>query len=288
MSTLIVRSCTGREGVPRRCWRPAPARPGRRSARSWSPSVASRRVDGVGEGERADDGRSGPRVVAGGARGGRGAAPRRSASTPACAAASRPPLRVSALGRVGTIVAGARPARAAGRVAGPTPAACLSAARATGPSVRSRQDRAVRRRSTGSPWMAACFSHGLRCCSDSPRPPRADEPVIADEIVVARDGGLTRAERARAGVTPERGAAAGGRRGGRHGRRPRRRPARAARGPGRGVGGAQPAALDRRRAARRAPLGARQHRAVRVVAARHGRTRTSTRPRPGRSAAAPA
>ena len=35
-------------------------------------------------------------------------------------------------------------------------------------------------------------------------PARADEPVLADEIVVARDGGLTRSERARAGVTPER------------------------------------------------------------------------------------
>jgi hypothetical protein len=36
--------------------------------------------------------------------------------------------------------------------------------------------RGARRRSTGSPWMAACFSHGLRCCSDSPRPPARTSP----------------------------------------------------------------------------------------------------------------
>ena len=37
-----------------------------------------------------------------------------------------------------------------------------------------------------------------------PATARAAEPGIADEIVVARDGGLTRSERARAGVTPGR------------------------------------------------------------------------------------
>ena len=38
----------------------------------------------------------------------------------------------------------------------------------------------------------------------APATARAAEPGIADEIVVARDGGLTRSERARAGVTPGR------------------------------------------------------------------------------------
>src|SRR5688572_29227856 len=38
-----------------------------------------------------------------------------------------------------------------------------------------------------------------------PATARADDAGIADEIVVARDGGLTRSERARAGVTPDRG-----------------------------------------------------------------------------------
>ena len=106
-----------------------------------------------------------------------------------------------------------------------------------------------------------------------PATARAAEPGIADEIVVARDGGLTSSERARAGVTPDRDlpladvevVATEGDRGD---------ALRALRDdPRRRLGGAEPAALDRRRAARRAPLGARQHGAVRLVAARHARRR---------------
>ena len=78
------------------------------------------------------------------------------------------------------------------------------------------------------------------------------------------------------------------RRGGQHRRRPRRGARRAARRSRRRMGRAQPAAPARRRAARRPPVGAAQHGPVRVVAARRRPTPTSTPPRRGRSAAAPA
>ena len=119
-----------------------------------------------------------------------------------------------------------------------------------------------------------------------PATARAAEPGIADEIVVARDGGLTRSERARAGVTPSRDlplagvevVATDGDRGD---------ALRALRADP-DVEWAEPnhAALDRRRAARIAPVGARQHRASPSGGSAACRTRTSTRPRRGRSAAA--